>query len=48
MIYHIQKYRAALFGSWWYWVSRGLYWLVLGGTGSVKAIAGWYLVVLGH
>ena len=36
MIYHIQKYRAVLFGTWWYWVSIGRYWLVLGGTGSVE------------
>ena len=35
MIYHIQKYRAVLFGTWCYWVSIGQYWLVLSGTGSV-------------
>ena len=23
-------------GMWWYWVSIGQYWLVLGGTGSVE------------
>ena len=32
----------------WYWVSTGLYWLVFGGTGSVWAGTGWYLVVLGQ
>ena len=26
---------AALVGTWWYWVSRRRYWLVLGGTGSI-------------
>ena len=32
----------------WYWVSKGWYWLVVGGTGSVKDGIGWYLVVLGQ
>ena len=27
---------AVLVGTWWYWVSIGRYWLVLGGTGSVE------------
>ena len=29
------QYGAVLVGTWWYWVSMGRYWLVLGGTGSV-------------
>ena len=29
-----------------YWVSRGWYWLLLGGTGSVKGGTGRYLVIL--
>ena len=29
------QYRAVLAGIWWYWVSVGQYWLVLGDTGSV-------------
>ena len=29
------RYRALLVGTWWYWVSIGRYWLILGGTGSV-------------
>ena len=28
-------YKAALVGTWWYWVSKGRFWLVLGGTGPV-------------
>ena len=35
-------------GTWWYWVSIGRSWLVLGGTGSVHGGTGWYLVVLGN
>ena len=42
MTYHIQKYRVVLFGTWWNWVSIGQYWLVLGGTGSLKGNAGRY------
>ena len=30
------------------WVSRGWYWLVLDGAGSVKGGTGWYLMVLGQ
>ena len=33
---------------WWYWVSMGRYWFVLGGTGSVWSGAGWYMMVLGQ
>ena len=33
---------------WWHWVSRGLYFLVLGGTGSVLGGTDWYLIVLGR
>ena len=29
------QYGAVLAGTWWYLVSVGCYWLVLGGTGSV-------------
>ena len=36
-----------LVGTWRYWVSRGQYLLVLGGTGSVLGDTDWYLVVLG-
>ena len=39
---------ALLVGTWWYWVSMGRFWLVLGGTGSVFGGSGWYLVVLGQ
>ena len=31
-----------------YCVSRGQYWLVLDGTGSVEGGTGWYLIVLGQ
>ena len=31
----------------WCWVSMGRYWLVLGGTGSVKLGTAWNLVVIG-
>ena len=34
--------------TWWYWVSIGQHWLVLGGTGSVCGGTDWYLVELGH
>ena len=37
-----------LVGIWWYWVSRGQYLLVLGGTESVLGSTGWYLVILGQ
>ena len=30
------------------WVSKGRYWLVVGGTGSVKGGTGLYLVALGQ
>jgi len=42
------QYRAALFGTWWYWVSIGWYWLIYNGAGSVQGGTGRYLVVLGH
>ena len=29
------QYGVVLVGTWWYWVSRGRYWLVHGATGSV-------------
>ena len=44
----LDQYMAILFGTWWYWVSIGRYWSVLGGTGSVQAVPSWYLVVLGQ
>jgi len=31
---------SVLFGTWWYWVSVGRYWLVLGGNGSTQGGAG--------
>ena len=31
----LSQYRPVLAAIWWYWVSMGLYWLVLGDTGSV-------------
>ena len=34
------QYRAVLVGTWWYWVSRGRYWSVLGGTGSEEGNTG--------
>ena len=46
------QYRAVLVGTRWNWVSRRRYWLVLGGTGSLKGAVsvqggtGWYLMVL--
>ena len=40
--------KAVLVGSWWYWVSKERYCLVLSGTGSVEGGTGWYLVVLGQ
>ena len=33
---------------WWYWIKKGRYWVVFGGTGSVWGSTGWYLVILGH
>ena len=33
-----------LVDTWWYWVSRRRYWLVLGGTGSIWSVTGWYRV----
>ena len=42
------QYGAVLVGTWWYWVSMGRYWLVLGGTRSVLGGSGWYLLVLGQ
>ena len=33
---------------WWYWIKKGQYWVVFGGTGSVWGSTGWYLVILGH
>ena len=29
------QWKAVMVGTWWYWVSRRWYWLVLGGTRSV-------------
>ena len=37
-----------LYSNWWQWVSMGRYWLVLGGTGSVKSSASWFVVVMGQ
>ena len=34
---------AVLVDTWWYWVSRGRYLLVLGGTGSVEGGNCWYM-----
>ena len=42
------RYRAVLFGTWWYWVSIARYWLIHDGTGSVEGGTGWFLVVLGQ
>ena len=42
------QYRAVLVGTWWFWVSRGGYWLINDGAGSVQGGTGWYLVVLGQ
>ena len=39
---------AVLVGTWWYWVSIGRYWLVLGGNGLVWGRTGWFLVVMGQ
>ena len=44
----LTQYRAILVGTWWNWVSRRWYWLVLDCTGSVEGGTGCYLVVLGH
>ena len=41
-------YKVVLDGTWWYWLSRGRYWLIFGGTVSKWGCTGWYLVVLGH
>ena len=32
------QYRAVLFGTWWFWVSIGLYWLMYDGAGSVQGV----------
>ena len=37
-----------LFHTWWYWVGKGRYCLVVGGTGSVKGGTGLFLVVPGE
>ena len=42
------QYRAVMIDTEWYWVSKGRYWLVVGGTGSVKGGTGLYLVALGQ
>ena len=42
------QYGVVLAGTWWYLVSMGRYWLVIGGTGSVWGGTGWYMVVLGQ
>ena len=42
------QYGALLVGAWWNWVSIGRQWLVLGGSGSVWGVTGWYMVVLGQ
>ena len=42
------QYGALLAVTWWYFISMGRYWLVLGGTGSVWGGNGWYLVELGQ
>ena len=39
---------AVLVGTWWYWVSMGRYWFVIGSTGTVWGVTGWNLVVLGQ
>ena len=41
-------YKVVLDGTWWYWLSRGRYWLIFGGIVSKWGCTGWYLVVLGH
>ena len=41
------QWEAVLVGTWWYWVSRRRYWLVLGGIGSVQGGNVCYMVVLG-
>ena len=38
----LSQYRPVLAAIWWYWVSMGLYWLVLGDTGSVQLGTVWY------
>ena len=42
------QYRAALFGTWWYWVSMEWNWLIYDGTRSVEGGTGQYLMVLGQ
>ena len=36
---------AVLVGSWWYWVSKGRYWFIVGGTVSVYGDTGQYHVL---
>ena len=33
------QYRAVLFGTWWFWVSIGVYWLIYAGAGTSIRIA---------
>ena len=40
------QYRVTLFGTCWYWVSIGWYWLIYDGTGSAQGSTGRYLAVL--
>ena len=40
--------KPVLVGTWWNWVSRRRYCLVLGVTVSVWGVTSWYLVVLGQ
>ena len=42
------QYKEVLVGTWWYWVSKGQYLLVLDGAGSVEGGTDWYLMVLGQ
>ena len=43
-----QQYRLILVDTWWYWVCKRRYWLILGGTGSVEGSNSWYMMVLGQ
>ena len=40
----IGQFGWVLFGTWWYWVRIGWYWLIFDSSGSVQGGTGWYLV----
>ena len=48
VVLDLDQYRTVMVDTWWYWVSIGQHWLVVGGAGSVWSGTDWYLIVLGQ